>query len=1309
MLAASLPRSRAQIQTSYICSACLYRYFDSADSSLIQTRACITTNSRRCLSSTSTKRKANSKGWRRRPRDAVTHDGVQEATTPHASTKDGAQDGSEATKKEPRTSWGASIRRLASNIFGVKDARNESEGVSDTSKLSSPGQQSSRDLDSRPESTKPTIRLVSARLTDQNIRRPFLGTPTTLQSTEHWTYNDDPLRSERALKTPNVKDPVTQARPSDQAARQIITVRRIRLQQMLTWELNNLRMSSNARSRRMADLWNSLLSSGISDNMVQQRIEAATSGAKKGEEAGDLVLGSDNGEESVLAKEHLSRRLFEDKTKSQARRDHVRRMRLFVKRPKSNKGIKVLSIRKVVKGTFPSGNKTIHVREDLTGNGVEGNKLSRANTDAATELEHLMAEFKDTEAAKGNDKSTKTAIQAQDVQAQEIAARGTKGVSNTEQEVKASTQAKSKKVGKPIKKPASSKSQQGEDGTASTSTDVTESVYSSQTGKTLQAMAAFKNMKDAVLNKDRIVSLPASSKKAAKATKANSADNPPSIERKGMQAYDVQSVDAHSLHLTPVHKDQKPVPHLEYGLERVLFNPGVYHLQDPRSRVFNFDPYLQSIMPVNEFDYNALKQYMTSSRDNKLLGVTKEQKRKYTGSTSSMTSALAHFHYLLSQWRDINPGKLSRDFPVKLLTFTNLQRAPAAVFLKWRDGVYAIDADKKFDVANILSLLGKSMEKLLTLPKEELEKYRRGKSHQISEEERSELETYHYTTMGDFLMRSQLDAHDPRIPGTGMFDLKTRAVVSIRMDVSQWEDGVGYEIQGRFGDFESYEREYFDMIRAAFLKYSLQVRMGRMDGIFVAFHNIERIFGFQYIPLPEMDYALHGSEDTTIGDSEFKLSLDLLNRALDRATATFPEKTLRIHFETRPTKIPFMYIFVEPMEEEQVERIQETNKDKIMEFEREVMGLETKVDEQMTPEEAKAYKDAEWAKVRAKVEESVEKDELGISEARAVVQSLIEDNEILGLSEEEVAAEVEALLADYYKGVEDDDRSDVQSATHVIDDDQVDYPGRTEAMRLELDESPEKGRVIENETDDMMQNDAEEDAATISEETEVDGEAAAPTPSDAQSAALSSADSKQSSEAETEETESLETSTDSEAASIDETSSTHDASPDSAPPIPPQPLPPLLAMVLTVRNKVNGRYVERPENLTRKDKWTVEYALAEFPSLERAHNLYDACKIRREKAMTWTRAESTEDGQDGQDGQGGKAKNINYGYMENLKRLAIQGRKWRKKIDEKDRKAGPVKVLGVKEVVVERVVEKNETRRGRDKGEGGGRERARDR
>ncbi|KAJ5326317.1 uncharacterized protein N7506_009419 [Penicillium brevicompactum] len=378
-----------------------------------------------------------------------------------------------------------------------------------------------------------------------------------------------------------------------------------------------------------------------------------------------------------------------------------------------------------------------------------------------------------------------------------------------------------------------------------------------------------------------------------------------------------------------------PVPGLSFGLDRVLFNPGVYQLRDPRSRVYNFDPYLGEVMPVSEFDYSSLKPYITSSQDVTALEMAAKHQKKYFGSSSSMTSVLSHFHYLLSAWRPVSVRQMSSGFPENLRNFTRLLRAPAAMFLhyKEKEDTYAIDADKEYDSANILANLGKSMEKMLTLPKEEFERYRRSSPNKIDAEEESAIpESYHFTGAGNFLMRSQLDAYDPRLPGTGMYDLKTRAVVSIRMDVRQHENGMGYEIKDRFGTYESFEREYFDMIRAAFLKYSLQVRIGRMDGIFVAYHNIERIFGFQYISLPEMDQSLHGQNNTILGDREFELSLGLWEKIMDRATEKFPKQSLRFHFETREGSTPFMYIFAEPVTDQQIRAIQTKNKAEIDAF-----------------------------------------------------------------------------------------------------------------------------------------------------------------------------------------------------------------------------------------------------------------------------------------------------------------------------------------------------------------------------------------
>lgn len=440
-------------------------------------------------------------------------------------------------------------------------------------------------------------------------------------------------------------------------------------------------------------------------------------------------------------------------------------------------------------------------------------------------------------------------------------------------------------------------------------------------------------------------------------------------------------INASELELKPIDVPQPPVPGVVYGLDRVLFNPGVYQLRDSHSQVYNFDPYLESITPVKEFDFSALKEYITSSRDTALINIATQEKVKYTGSTSSMTSALAHFHYLLSKWRPINLSQLSRGFPSPLTSFSAMQRSPTGIFLRWRDGVYAIDASKEFDTANVLMYLGKSMEKFLTASREEYEMFRKEHSHKLSEKDKDTPESYHYTTQGDFLMRSQLDAHDPRLPGTGMFDLKTRAVVSIRKDATNYEGGLGYELRNRTGEWESFEREYYDLCRSAFMKYSLQARMGRMDGIFVAYHNVERIFGFQYLPISAMDEAIHGTSDTTLGDAEFKVSVAFLNQLLDRLTEKFPEQSLQIDFETRPlskaSKTPeadcFMYVFAQPTSEEEIKSIQERNLKEITEYERLVIGLDPRQQKDLVQAGLeREAKEAELEDEAERLEEAIE-------------------------------------------------------------------------------------------------------------------------------------------------------------------------------------------------------------------------------------------------------------------------------------------------------------------------------------------------
>ncbi len=740
--------------------------------------------------------------------------------------------------------------------------------------------------------------------------------------------------------------------------------------------------------------------------------------------------------------------------------------------------------------------------------------------------------------------------------------------------------------------------------------------------------------------------------KAPKTTKkpGSTSSNERLTEKPGMTAYDIRTIDATDLDLVPIEKPQPPVPNLAYGLERVLFNPGVYHLRDPRSRVFNFDPYLESIMPVADFDFNALKEYITSSRDETLLSAAAAENKKYTGSTSSMTSALGHFHFLLSQWRPVNISTLSQGFPDTLRTFTQLQRAPSAIFLRWRNGTYAIDADKEFDTANILMMLGKSMEKLLTLPTQDFEKYRKENSDQISKDERNEAESFHYTTMGDFLMRSQLDAHDPRIPGTGMFDLKTRAVVSIRMDARNYHNGLGYEIRSRHGEFESYEREYYDMIRAAFLKYSLQVRMGRMDGIFVAFHNTERIFGFQYISLAEMDLALHGKEDLTIGDSEFKLSLELLNRVLDRATAKFPERSLRLFFETRDTATPFMYIFAEPVTEEDIQRIQESKKAEIEDYERTVLGIQR----EPTPEEIKhEQEEAEWEELQAKVEDSMDNDELESLDESGSRDEVSDDSNVVGSDSLNISSV---------------DESSKNSAAPPSDEHlsmpslELEHANEYDAKFLrnvekQLQHDDASAVVdIEEEFPDILCSSAEfqENHAISSDLNVVEGRQTSEPQMDAPALPTEAGDiHENANEAVADLTADKNLVGEANSADADGEIKHKDSSTRGS--------RDLLAMTLTIRNKVNGGYVLRPESIGPDDRWSVEYALAEIPSLEQSRNLYQ--KIQRRRALILK-----------SDKKDAKS-NFHQSYTRKLKALSSQGRKWRIEQNDMDREK-PVKVLG---------------------------------
>ncbi|KAL4075130.1 mitochondrial protein Pet127-domain-containing protein [Scleroderma yunnanense] len=371
-----------------------------------------------------------------------------------------------------------------------------------------------------------------------------------------------------------------------------------------------------------------------------------------------------------------------------------------------------------------------------------------------------------------------------------------------------------------------------------------------------------------------------------------------------------QSVDAtHFLQDVQSPSEQKPIAQLAHGLSRVLFNPGVHWLQDPRSRVYNFTPWLEDIPRVNDFAFERVTGFIKSSQDTDLHNLAKQYNRPFVGSTSSLTGLLSHIYFLLSGDREIDVSPLSRAFAHESTTFTPGQRMPTSVILNYKDDVWSIDSDKANAIAekNVLSWMGTMLEKFLTLSEQEFKKLLRS-APDTTDAHDSRREAYRYAMSDSFIMRSQLDCIDPRLPGTGVFDIKTRAAVPIRLDILNYEENSGYLIKTLTGSLESFEKEYYDLIRSAFLKYSFQARIGNMDGVLVAYHNTARIFGFQYIPIEDMEARLYGTGD---GARVFNRCLRLLECVLKEVVGVYGGRSVRCTFDKRD-HFGHLDIFVEP-------------------------------------------------------------------------------------------------------------------------------------------------------------------------------------------------------------------------------------------------------------------------------------------------------------------------------------------------------------------------------------------------------------
>ena len=429
-----------------------------------------------------------------------------------------------------------------------------------------------------------------------------------------------------------------------------------------------------------------------------------------------------------------------------------------------------------------------------------------------------------------------------------------------------------------------------------------------------------------------------------------------------------------------------------------------------------------------------------------------------------------------------------------------------------------------------------------------------------------------------------------------------------------------------------------------------------------------------------------------------------------------------------------MYIFAEPVTEEQVAQIQSRNATKIEDFERKILGL-TRGDD---PESQDAEEDDfKWKNIQADVQDTMDKDELSVeqpAEEDANGHDL-EDSEVLAnqrgvanrsimnASDEETQEDDEAIAmstasADNQLGDEideDDELGDTAQDNEGVDqhngEDLEEYDGE------ELDELIEKadeGEGLDGDTCEEVEE-YEGDSGGFrepdqgNEDRELEGDDEGEIRNEEEGYEEAEIDSHE------ENGQATDQSTDTAVEEIHEIRDAErekellqtDLMDQTTPPVnseeveaeeqihghvsplpgdeqadPPTSAdmdflndvkeelaytentaqsPEILAMTLTIRNKVNNKFVLRPERLTAKDRWSIEYSLSEVTTESRARALYKACQNRRKKKHDKMEAGSDEE-------------RLNT-YLLRLRELSEQGRRWRARQDSEDTKK-PVQILG---------------------------------